>query len=85
MQDKDLAKVIQYLKPSAQFSFTENDYSSIKWDVLEGNAPTETQILEAWEVMKEQEAKQIETKATQKAALLAKLGINEDEASLLLS
>ncbi len=31
-----LVDAIKLLKPTAEFSFTDNDYSTIKWDVLEG-------------------------------------------------
>jgi hypothetical protein len=39
-----LAEAIRSLRPNAEFSFTEQDYSTIKWDVLEGTAPTQTEI-----------------------------------------
>jgi len=80
-----LTKAIRYLKPSAEFSFINNDYSTIKWDVLEGNAPTQTEIDEAIEQIKADEIIEAQAKATQKAALLERLGISEDEARLLLA
>jgi hypothetical protein len=80
-----LAKAIRKLKPTAEFSFTDNDYSTIKWDVLEGNAPTQAEINVAIEQVKVDET-QAETKAAaDKAALLARLGITAEEATLLLS
>jgi hypothetical protein len=80
-----LAKAIYKLKPTAEFSFTDEDYSTIKWDVLEGNEPTKKQIDDAIKAVKADEANQIEANATAKAALLDRLGITEDEAKLLLS
>jgi hypothetical protein len=80
-----LAKGIKKLKPTAEFSFTDNDYSTIKWDVLEGNAPTQAEIDAAIEVVKTEEAQAEAKAASDKIALLAKLGISEDEAKLLLS
>ena len=80
-----LAKAIYKLKPTAEFSFTDEDYSTIKWDVLEGNEPTKKQIDDAIKAVKAEEANQIEANATAKAALLDRLGITEDEAKLLLS
>jgi hypothetical protein len=80
-----LAKAIYKLKPTAEFSFTDDDYSTIKWDVLEGDAPTKKQIDDAIKTVKAEEAKQVETNAAAKAALLDRLGITEDEAKLLLS
>jgi hypothetical protein len=80
-----LVKAIHKLKPTAEFSFTDDDYSTIKWDVLEGDAPTKKQIDDAIKAVKADEANQIEANATAKAALLERLGITEDEAKLLLA
>ena len=80
-----LKKAIQKLKPTAEFSYSDNDYSTIKWDVLDGDAPTQAQIDEAIEQVKADEIAQTETKIAAKSALLEKLGISEDEAKLLLS
>jgi len=79
-----LAKAIKRLKPDAEFSFTDDDYSTIKWDVLDGDAPTQKEIDAAIKEIKADELAKAETKATAKAALLNKLGISEAEAKLLL-
>ena len=39
-----LIKAINNLRPSSEFSFTDNDYSTIEWHVLEGTAPTKKQV-----------------------------------------
>ena len=80
-----LLKAIKLLKPTAEFSFQENDYSTIKWDVLEGDAPTQSEIDAAIEQVKTNEVAEAQAKAAQKAALLDRLGITEDEAKLLLA
>jgi hypothetical protein len=80
-----LVKAIKKLKPSAEFSFIDNDYSTIKWDILEGEAPTQAEIDAAIEQVKADEIAEAEAKANQKAALLDRLGITEDEAKLLLA
>jgi len=80
-----LVKAIQKLKPTAEFSFTADDYSTIKWDVLEGDAPTQAEIDDAIKKVKSDELAEAKQKASQKAALLNRLGINNDEAKLLLS
>jgi hypothetical protein len=80
-----LVKAIKKLKPNAEFSFTDNDYSTIKWDVLEGDAPTQAEVDDAIEQVKADEAQAELDKAAQKAALLDRLGISEDEAKLLLA
>jgi hypothetical protein len=80
-----LIKAIKYLKPDAEFSFTNDDYSTIQWDVLKGDAPSQAEIDDAILQIKADEAAEIEAKANQKAALLQRLGITNDEAKLLLS
>jgi len=80
-----LVKAIQKIKPNAEFSFENNDYSTIKWSVLEGEAPTQIEIDAAIEQVKADEIAEAEARATQKAALLDRLGITEEEAKLLLA
>ena len=80
----DLTKAIKLLKPSAEFSYTNDDYSTVKWDVLEGEAPTQAEIDAAIATIKANELLDAETKATTRAALLDRLGITADEAKLLL-
>jgi len=79
-----LFKAIRKLKPNSEFSFTNNDYSTIKWDVLDGTAPTQAEVDAAIEQVKADEITEAAAKATQKATLLERLGITEDEARLLL-
>jgi hypothetical protein len=79
-----LVKAIKSLKPSAEFSFTEEDYSTIKWDVLEGVAPTIDEINAEIVKIKAQEELDKASKAANKAALLERLGITAEEATLLL-
>jgi len=80
-----LVKAILKLKPNAEFSITDNDYSTIKWDVLDGDAPTQSEIDTAIEQVKVEEAQAEITKVQAKADLLARLGITADEARLLLN
>ena len=85
MQEIYLTKAIQKLRPTAQFSFVDADYSTIKWDILDGSAPTESEVMQAIKEVKAEEAQIEISKAAAKSELLAKLGITEDEAKLLLS
>lgn len=80
-----LVQAIKLLKPNSEFSFTNDDYSTIKWDVLEGKAPTQAEIDVAIEQVKANQISDAQAKATAKADLLAKLGITAEEAKLLLS
>jgi len=86
MEKNDLLiKAITKLRPLAEYSFTEDDYSTVKWYVLDGEAPTQKEIDAA---IKEVEADQIaeaQAKATQRQAILDRLGITAEEAQLLLS
>jgi hypothetical protein len=80
----DLVKAIKKLKPTAEFSFIENDYSTIKWDILEGDAPTQSEIDNAIEQVEADEIAEAEAKARKRAELLDRLGITEEEARILL-
>jgi acyl-CoA reductase-like NAD-dependent aldehyde dehydrogenase len=83
--DNYLVKAIRKLKPNAEFSFTDDDYSTIKWDVLDGEAPTQKEIDAAIKEVKADEAQAEATKATQRQTILDRLGITAEEAQLLLS
>lgn len=80
----DLARAIKFLKPTAEFSFHDDDYSTIKWDVLEGDAPTEEELKEAKKQVKIQEAADVKAKAAARKAILDRLGLTADEVSILL-
>jgi hypothetical protein len=80
-----LLEAIRSLKPDSEFSFVNNDYSTIKWDVLNGIAPTQSEIDTAIEQIKADEIAQAEANAAEKVALLARLGLTAEEAKLLLS
>lgn len=80
-----LTRAIQKLQPEAEFTFINDDYSTIEWIKLDGNAPSKKQIDDAIKAIKTFESSEAETKAAAKAALLERLGITEDEAKLLLS
>ena len=81
-----LVKAINKLKPNAEFSFTGDDYSTIKWDVLEGKAPTKAEIDAAIEQVKADEAQAELDKVAKKAAAeakLAALGLDADDLKAL--
>jgi hypothetical protein len=80
-----LTKAIRKLKPNAEFSYTNYDYSTIKWNVLDGDAPTQKEIDAAIKEVKADEIADAEAKATQRQAILGRLGITAEEAQLLLS
>jgi hypothetical protein len=80
-----LFKALKNLCPDAEFSFTNEDYSSITWIKNDGIKPTQSQIDDEIKSIKANEAQEAEATANAKAALLTRLGITADEARLLLS
>jgi glutamyl-tRNA reductase len=68
-----LSKAIKKLKPNSEYSFTEEDYSTIQWYKLEGKAPTQAEIDDAIEEVKANELTEAQAKADAKAAAQAKL------------
>ena len=80
-----LSLAISKLCPTAEFSFSDEDYSTVVWDKLDGKAPTQAEIdITIADIKAEEITAQAKTQ-TDKTALLAKLGITADEAKLLLS
>ena len=79
-----LVKAIRSLKPGSEFAFQNDDYLTIEWHVLDGDAPTAKAIADEITKIKTDEANAAKSKADAKAALLERLGITSDEAALLL-
>jgi hypothetical protein len=80
-----LTQAIRNLRPNSEFTYQEQDYSTIEWHVLEGNAPNQAEIDAEIAKIKADEIADAATKATAKAALLDRLGITAEEAALLLA
>lgn len=80
-----LTRAIFSLRPSAQFTFTDEDYSTIEWHELEGNAPTAKEIQDEILRLKALDVAVATEQAARKAEILDRLGLTEDEAKLLLS
>jgi hypothetical protein len=80
----DLARAIKFLRPTAEYSFNDNDYSTIKWDVLEGDAPTQAELDAAIEQVKLKDLEDAQNRAASRQNLLDRLGITAEEAALLL-
>jgi hypothetical protein len=82
-----LAQAIQELSPTAEFSFQNEDYSTVKWDVLDGTAPTLKAINDKIEEIQNRETTEAATKASAKASAMTKLtalGLSEDEAKAII-
>ena len=79
-----LVLAIKNLRPTAEFSFNDNDYSTIKWDILDGDAPTQKEIDDEIKRIKSSEQLEAEAKAVARAQILNRLGLTEEEAVILL-
>jgi hypothetical protein len=84
MNTQELTAAIFNLKPTAEFTFKENDYSTIEWIVLEGDAPTLEEIEKSHLAVKKSEEKSANDLIVKRNELLAKIGITSDEAALLV-
>jgi hypothetical protein len=80
-----ICRAIHNLRPGAEFRFDDADYSTIEWVVLDGKAPTQAEIDAEIEAIKAKDIQDEEARQQRKAAVLARLGLTEDEAKLLLS
>lgn len=80
----NLAKAIKSLKPNAEFSYQNEDYSTVNWIVLDGEAPTQEQIDNEISRLQIEEKAEAENYSERRAKLLEKLGLTEEEAKLLL-
>lgn len=79
-----IAKALLNLKPNAQWTLTGDDYADLVW-LSAGKAPTLAEIEAEIQTLPAKEAAAQAAKSAEKAALLAQLGITEDQAKLLLS
>ena len=80
-----LFKAIKFLKPDSEFSYENEDYSTINWNKLSGKAPTQNEIDAAIEKIKALEIQEQTDRENKKSALLKRLGLTEEEAQLLIS
>lgn len=81
-----LSLAIRKLHPEAEFTFGEEGYASIKWNVLEGDAPTQAEVDAAIEAIKQEEVQAEAEAAAKKAAAeakLAALGLTADDLKAL--
>jgi hypothetical protein len=71
----ELNEAIAKLKPNAEYVLTNRDYSTIKWIVLDGDAPTQKEIDAAIKEIKNDKA---QAKAAAEGKLAA-LGLTIDD------
>jgi hypothetical protein len=80
-----LVLAVKSLRPEAEFSIIGGDYSTVKWDVLEGNAPTKKEIDDAIVAVEKAEAAKEAAIIDTKQAVLEKLGLTAEEVAALLA
>lgn len=81
----DITNAIKSLCPDAEFSLWDEDYDTIIWHKLDGQAPTKKAVEDEAKRLLDFNITEKSVRLAKKAELLAKLGITEDEARLLLS
>jgi phage-related protein len=79
----DIATVLTR-KYNAQWILDGDSYDGLIW-LDNSDKPSEAEIEAFWPKVKSEIEAEAEAKAAQKAALLNRLGINEDEVKLLLA
>tara|TARA_R110000822_G_scaffold10877_2_gene40666 strand:+ start:853 stop:1113 length:261 start_codon:yes stop_codon:yes gene_type:complete len=81
-----LGLAIKKLRPTAEFSLSNDDYTTIKWDVLDGKAPTQAEIDAAIEQVQADEVAAEAKAEADKVAAQAKLealGLTADDLKAL--
>lgn len=78
-------KAIRKIRPESEFVIRGEDLKNIEWHVIDGDIPTEKEILEAIKLIQEEEAAELIQLAEKKSNILERLGITEEEAKILLS
>lgn len=76
---------IQSLRPEAEFTFNDADYSTVNWIKLDGKAPTKSEVDAEIKKIKAQMAIQDAEREVKRQAILNRLGITKEEAQILLS
>jgi hypothetical protein len=82
MEHMEKVLAIQFIRPNAVFNLDDNNLIWLDQSQIE---PTAKEIEKGWLDYQTAETAAKATKVAEKAALLTKLGITDDEAKLLLS
>ena len=86
MKNITISDAILFLIPNSQFRIEADDLGTLEFFSPKGQKhPTQLEIDAAIAQIKANEIAQTESKAAEKTALLARLGLTEAEAKLLLS
>ena len=85
MTSQEIMDALFYLAPNSEFSFTETDLSTLKWDSIDIQRPTDKDIIAAIPLAKAAKEAAKADKAAARQAILDRLGITAEEAALLLA
>lgn len=75
-----LGRAIYSLRTGAEFVIKNDDYSTIVWHVLEGEAPTIEEVEAEMERLRLADLEEQETQKARRSAILERFGLTEDEA-----
>jgi hypothetical protein len=81
----DIVKAIHILRPNAEWIIQGDTYAGLEWLDKKSTKPTEQEIEAKIAELPQLKATEKAAQDAEKAALLAKLGITQEEALLLLS
>lgn len=81
MTHQDKVNAIWFIRPSAKFVLRGDE---LEWLDENQTEPTEAEIKAGWIAYQAAQKTEAATKATQRQAILDRLGLTEDEARLLL-
>ena len=80
----DYTKILEYKYPTDEWTLNGDDYEGLTW-VSKTPKPSKATLDGLWQEVQDLIQTEKQAKAAQKAALLERLGITEDEARLLLA
>lgn len=83
-QDIIYSQILTELYAGSEWSLSNEDYDELVW-LSDSVKPSKIELDGKWQAAQDATKSKIDKAATDKAALLAKLGITADEAKLLLS
>jgi hypothetical protein len=84
MIEVNYADAIRHLVPNSQFSYDNDDLDTLVWDGPEGKRPSNQEIIDAVEIVKQLNVQKAADKAAARAQILDRLGLTDEEASILL-
>ena len=79
----DYTKILEYKYPTDEWTLNGDDYEGLTW-LSDTPKPSKSTLDGLWQEVQDLIQTEKQAKAAQKAALLERVGLTEDEARLLL-